>query len=70
MPDMVESFMPWKRSLPIAVVLEALVKDKLREKFGDSFNQSNLKIETKSAQNYKSEWEQADYRAFYEGEFT
>jgi hypothetical protein len=49
--------------------LKKLVLEKLAEKFeGSSFNPINVKIETKSQQNYKSEWEDADYRATYNGE--
>jgi len=49
--------------------LRDLVDEHLRRKLGSCvFDEKNVVIEVKSKQNYKSEWEQAAFRAVYEGE--
>lgn len=46
-----------------------MVLERIREKTGqENVSINNVKIETRSTQNYKSEWEFADFRATYEGE--
>jgi hypothetical protein len=48
--------------------LNRLVIDELRRKLGDiKLDHTCVKIETRSVQNYKSEWECADFRAVYTG---
>lgn len=48
--------------------LKSLVTGYLQNKLGDvSFDPSDVKIEVKSAQNYKAEWEKAAYRAVFDG---
>ena len=47
--------------------LQELVLDYIEKTLGDiPLNVDSLKIETKSSQNYKSEWENADFRAVYQ----
>lgn len=48
--------------------LQKLVLDKMRELVPNIglFDEKMVKIQTKSKQNYKSEWEEADFRAIYE----
>lgn len=43
--------------------IQELVFDYLVDKVGFNFKAENIKIETKSKQNFKSEWENAAYRA-------
>lgn len=46
--------------------LRKLVIDHLEKALGDlPFKEENLRIVTKSTQNYKSEWEIADFKATY-----
>jgi ABC-type molybdate transport system substrate-binding protein len=46
--------------------LEELVLQDLHNKLGQiPLSSDNVVIEVKSKQNYKSEWERADYRATY-----
>ena len=46
--------------------LRELILNYLEDNIGDMFDEKKIKIEVKSSQNYKSEWEQADFRAIYE----
>lgn len=46
--------------------LKELVLADLNKKMDMNFTLANIAIETKSKQNYKSEWEQADFRATYQ----
>jgi hypothetical protein len=48
--------------------LKQMVHDKLYERLGPGFKPDQVKIETKSTQNYKSEWEIAAFRATYVGD--
>jgi hypothetical protein len=43
-----------------------IIKD-LEEKMQGDFNQNLLSIKVKSKQNYRSEWEEADFKAEYNG---
>jgi len=43
--------------------LRKLVLDHLREKINADLEEKDVKIETKSAQNYRAEWETAKFRA-------
>ena len=47
--------------------LIALVLSEIGKKFDGTFDTEKVKIQTKSQQNYKSEWEEADFKAVYEG---
>ena len=48
--------------------LTSLIMEHLSEKLGSQFDpiRDDVRIEVKSKQNYKSEWESADFRAIYE----
>lgn len=47
--------------------LRSLILSYIQEKMGDAtIKMEDIKIETKSTQNYKSEWENAAFRAIYE----
>lgn len=47
--------------------LKELILTDLQRKFGSvGFSEKALKIEVKSKQNYRSEWESASFRAVYE----
>lgn len=49
--------------------LVALILSEIQEKTKNySLKESDIVIEVKSNQNYKSEWESADFRATYDGE--
>jgi len=50
------------------IEIKSLLQDYLESKLGDSFSskKDHFKIEVKSKQNYKSEWEVADFRAIYQ----
>jgi hypothetical protein len=48
--------------------LKKIVVDKIKERFNGDIDPIHVQIETKSTQNYKSEWETADFRATYQGE--
>jgi len=43
--------------------LRSLIKKYLEEKLNFAFKDEEIKIEVKSKQNYKSEWEVAQFRA-------
>lgn len=46
------------------VEMRQVLLEHVREKLGDvSITLDDIKIETKSKQNYRSEWEEASYRA-------
>ena len=49
-----------------ADTLKEIVVEHLKQQLGDTFDPNHLKIETRSKQNFKSEWEVADFRATYE----
>ena len=46
--------------------LKRLIIQDLEGLLNDSYDEKNIKIEVKSSQNYKAEWEQANFRAIYE----
>lgn len=46
--------------------LRELIINYLEENIGTTFDEKKINIEVKSSQNYKSEWEQADFRVIYE----
>ena len=46
--------------------LRELIINYLEENIGTTFDEKKINIEVKSSQNYKSEWEQASFRAIYE----
>ena len=47
--------------------LKGLIIQHLQDKLGDlTINPQHVEIQTKSSQNYKSEWEKADFKAVYE----
>jgi hypothetical protein len=46
--------------------LQSLICNALKEKLHGKFDMKNVRIEVKSKQNYKSEWEDADFQAIYE----
>ena len=48
--------------------LKNLIIELLKDRFQTGFLPDSLRIEVKSKQNYKSEWEEASYRAIYDGE--
>lgn len=48
--------------------LKELVMQHIKDKLGIQFDPNRLRIEVKSSQNYRSEWEIADFRATYQGE--
>lgn len=43
--------------------LKKLIKQYLEDQIGTSIDEKDIKIETKSKQNYSSEWESAAFRA-------
>lgn len=45
--------------------LKSLVAVFIQEQTGQSVSVENIKIEVKSKQNYKSEWEEAAFKAVY-----
>ena len=48
--------------------VRGLIIDELARRLGDTpVNADNVIIEVKSKQNYKSEWESAEYRVSYQG---
>ena len=48
--------------------LRELISDYFREKTGQEVLPEFISIKVKSKQNYKSEWESADFKAEYEGD--
>lgn len=46
-------------------LIKQLVADHLKALTGQSIDPANVVIETKSTQNCRSEWEQAEFRARY-----
>ena len=50
--------------------LRMLVLGYLSEKVGVQLAEKDVQIETKSAQNYRSEWERASFRARVDKEIT
>lgn len=49
--------------------LRQLVVDRLRDTLGNAvLTESDVVVEVKSDQNYKSEWEKASFRVRYSGE--
>lgn len=45
--------------------IHQIIINHIKEKFGSNIDTSFIEIKTKSVQNYKSEWEQAEIRASY-----
>lgn len=53
-----------------SVEMKKLIYDHLKGVLGETFSDqqiNNVKIEVKSKQNYRSEWEEADFRVTYTG---
>lgn len=48
--------------------IKRLVRQELSRRLGSDPSEKDIKIETKSKQNYRSEWERADYRVIYEAD--
>ena len=48
--------------------LKALVQKEICAKTGQEVSMSDIKIQVKSKQNYKSEWETAAFKAEYSGQ--
>jgi hypothetical protein len=49
-------------------MVRQLIMQHLAEKLGNvAIKEKDVRIEVKSKQNYKSEWEPADFRAVFEG---
>lgn len=46
--------------------LQKLIHQHLEDQVGAKINPEMIRIEVKSKQNFKSEWERADFRAVYE----
>jgi len=49
--------------------IKKLILTDLKEKFGGEIDERQLTIQTKSKQNYKSEWETAEFKATYQKHF-
>ncbi len=49
--------------------IKKLILADLRDKFDGEINEHLLTIQVKSKQNYKSEWETADFKATYQKNF-
>lgn len=49
--------------------LKRLIINDIEEKFNITVDQQILTIQTKSKQNYKSEWETAEFKASYQKNF-
>lgn len=51
------------------IELKKLILDYIADKTGKRPDISALHIQVKSKQNYKSEWEEAEFRAIFNGKF-